>query len=340
MSFLRVTEAGLWSTVQDLGRFGSQALAVPVCGARDADALRLANVVVGNDEGCAGLEMVISGAAFEVVAESVRVAVAGADCLLEIESAKEKKRRRIPPLESVRLCRGSRLRVVFGAGCFCALLAVERGFAVEKILGSRSTCVAGKFGGFNGRPLQPGDELPLAAARVEKRPESLLTESLEKEVDSIIRVVPGPQEENFTEAARQLFYRSRYTISPRSDRIGIRLHGAALAHSALGFNLISDGIVTGAVQVPGNGLPIILFYDHQTTGGYPKIATVISTDLPRLGRLAPGETIQFSAVTVARAEALRRLHEANFQRLCRSIVPVTSEEEALSARLRAASLIS
>lgn len=342
MSALKVTDGGFCTTVQDLGRFGCQAMAVPVCGVRDANALRLANRLVGNEEGMEGLDIVFSGPAFEVAADSVRIALAGAEVALEIEVPGAKKNRLIPAGESVRLERGTRFSVGSFSDSFCCVLAVEGGFAVEKILGSRSTCIAGKFGGFEGRRLQAGDSLPLGQESVAKRSERVLPGWFYRagtDGRAVIRVVPGPQEEYFTAEARETFYASRYTVTAQSNSMGLRLEGPSLKHSSRGFNLVSDGIVTGAIQVPGNGMPIILFNDHQITGGYPKIATVISTDLATLGRLGPGAEISFKPLTVAAAEQVRRNHENNFQQMCGQICEVQSSEEALALRLAACNLL-
>ncbi|MCK9175080.1 MAG: biotin-dependent carboxyltransferase family protein [Desulforhopalus sp.] len=341
-ALMKVTEGGFCTTVQDLGRFGCQAMAVPVCGVRDADALRLANRLVGNEEGMEGLDIIFSGPAFEVATDSVRIALAGAEVALEIEVPGAKKKRLIPAGESVRLERGTRFAVGSFSNSFCCVLAVEGGFAVEKILGSRCTCLAGKFGGFEGRRLQAGDSLPLELEGVVTRPERLLAGWFYRggtDGSTMIRVVPGPQEEYFTAEAREIFYASRYTVTAQSNSMGLRLEGPALRHSSRGFNLVSDGIVTGSIQVPGNGMPIILFNDHQITGGYPKIATVISSDLSTLGRLGPGAEIFFKPLTAAAAEQVRRNHEHHFQQMCGQICEVQSSKEALALRLAACNLL-
>ena len=308
---LLVVAPGLHSTVQDLGRFGYQAYGVPVAGALDPVGLRLANAVAGNGAGrgeaMGALEFLYSGPTLEVAAAAVRVAASA-----EIEILSDPPRR-IPPWQSVRLVCGERFR--FGAlpgasrGSVCGYLAVEGGFAIAPILGSQSTYVRGRIGGLEGRPLRAGDRLALALDSPGERGEVCLAAPPELAPPARLRVVMGPQDDHFTQAALDAFLSQPFTVTQEADRMGLRLSGPRLDH-ARGFNIVSDGIATGAIQVPGSGQPIVLLADHQTTGGYPKIATVISADLPATGRLKPGDEIGFAAVSVAEAQDVRRSLEA------------------------------
>lgn len=313
---LKVLSPGFHTTIQDLGRYGYQDSGVPVSGALDSIALRLANTLVGNPQGAAALEILYQGPTFEVIAESVRIALAGANAAIEILDG---GRRTLPAWRSIRLVRGQVVRITAPPQTSCSYLAIEGGLAIASCLGSRATFVRGTLGGFEGRALREGDFLPLARNSVEERTELQLRDP-PPEAEDAIRVVLGPQHDYFTDAAIETFLSSEYTISKNADRMGIRLDGPLLQHRD-GYNIVSDGLATGAIQVPGSGQPIILLADHQTTGGYPKLATVISTDLPRLGRRRVGAKLRFAAVTVAEAERLRREQETALKALAAAAGP-------------------
>jgi biotin-dependent carboxylase-like uncharacterized protein len=314
---LEVLAPGLHTTVQDLGRTGFQAIGVPVSGALDGHALRLANRLVGNPPGIAGLEILLSGPTLRVAADAVRVALAGVDARLAIDGARTGA---VPAWQSVRLARGDVVNIVVGRRSACCYLAVEGGIAVPSVLGSASTYARAAVGGFSGRPLQPGDLLPLALADAPQRGELRLPNPPAAAADEPIRIVLGPQCDYFTDAAFAALLGTEYRISTNADRMGMRLDGPALAHRG-GWDIVSDAIATGAIQVPGSGKPILLLADHQTTGGYPKIATVISADLPVVGRRRPGNAIRFAAASVEMAEELARDAERRFAALAASLEP-------------------
>ena len=306
---LRVVTPGLNTTVQDLGRSGWQRFGVPVSGALDRVALAAANIVVGNEPGAAALECLYQGPLLEVMADSVRLAVAGAGAALEIAEAGDGGvPRRVPACESVTVERGARVRGVIAAPSMSAYLAVAGGIAVPVVMGSRSTLVRAGLGGHRGRALRAGDELPLAQAQAGTRAEMRLP-LVDLSPARLVRVVLGPQDDRFTQQALATLTAAAFTVEPASDRMGLRLAGPPLTHTR-GPDIISDAIAPGAIQVPGSGQPIIMLADRQTTGGYTKIATVISADLPALGRVGPGAQLRFSAVSVAEAEALRRALDA------------------------------
>jgi biotin-dependent carboxylase-like uncharacterized protein len=315
---LKVRAAGLHTTVQDLGRPGYQAIGVPVSGALDGVSLRLANALVGNPPGTPALEVLISGPTFEVAADTVRVALAGAGTSLAIGAEKE----RVGAGQSMTLPRGKVVEVVAGRQSACCYLAVEGGITVPLVLGSASTYVRAGIGGLDGRALRRGDFVPLAMARASHRAELRLSSPMVATGDLPIRVVLGPQQEYFSEEAVVAFLDAEFRISQSADRMGMRLDGPFLRHRR-GWDIISDAIMTGAIQVPGSGQPILLLADHQTTGGYPKIATVISADLPVVGRRRPGDAMRFAAVTVAVAEALCRADERHLAELTGQLEPVT-----------------
>ena len=313
---LKVLAPGLHTTVQDLGRLGYQAIGVPVSGALDGFSLRLANALVGNSPRTPALEVLMSGPTFEVAADTVRVALAGVGANLAIGAEKA----RIGAGQSVTLPRGAVIEVVAGQSA-SGYLAVEGGIAVPRVLGSTSTYVRAAIGGLDGRALRRGDFVPLAIARASERAELRLPLPLTPTGDQPIRVVLGPQQEYFTEEAVAAFLLAEFRISQSFDRMGMRLDGPFLQHRG-GWDIVSDAIMTGAIQVPGSGQPILLLADHQTTGGYPKIATVISADLPVVGRRRPGDRLRFAAVTVEVAEELCRAAECHLAELAAKLEPI------------------
>jgi len=313
-----VLSPGLHSTVQDFGRFGFQDLGVPVAGALDVIGLRLANALVGNLPGEAGLEISYLGPSLRVTAASVRLAVCG-PVRLSLTTGDGESR----PLEadrSHRLTRGDVLTIGAVERVAVAYLAVAGGFDLPPVMGSLSTYVRAGLGPLGGKPLAAGTVLPLRRAEAEPRGEYALANPAPYG-GGPIRVVPGPQRDCFTEEALATFLSAEYAVTKDADRMGLRLDGPALRHRA-GADIPSDGLVSGCVQVPGNGSPIILLADHQTAGGYAKIATVISADLPRVGRAVPGTRLSFAAVTVEQAEQARRALESDILGRVAGLVPV------------------
>ncbi|QCG89629.1 biotin-dependent carboxyltransferase family protein [Azospirillum sp. TSH100] len=317
-AFLTVVRPGLFATIQDLGRFGFQELGMPVAGALDPVALRLANALVGNPPGMAGLEIALLGPDLRVDAPSVRIAAVGPMAMrLEREGATPQP---LEPHRSHTLHRDDVLRLGAVNGASVACLAVAGGFALAPVMGSLSTYVRAGIGPLGGRPLAQDDRLPLALESAPDGPDVELPQPPDYGTGPL-RIVLGPQEDRFTGAALTTFLSATYRVGSQADRMGLRLDGPALAHKD-SADIPSDGLVTGSVQVPGNGQPILLLNDHQTAGGYAKIATVISADLPRAGRLRPGDSLSFQAVTVEEAEALRRRREQSIAGWIRAIRPV------------------
>jgi biotin-dependent carboxylase-like uncharacterized protein len=307
---LRVIAPGVMTTVQDLGRPGYQRLGVPPSGALDHVSMRAANLLAGNPPTAAVLEIAYAGPTLAVEGDSARVAFAGATAAIDVLAADGSGiRERLRPLESTRLTAGERLLIGALTGSAVAYLALEGGLALATVLGSRATLTRAGLGGFSGRALRAGDRIPLcqpvAAEREELTlpapPGQFLAQGPAR--PARIRVVLGPQDDHFTAGGLGTFLSASYTITRAADRMGMRLAGPPLEHSQKGCNILSDGIATGAIQVPGDAMPIVLLADRQTTGGYPKIATVISADIPRLGRMAPGDQLIFVAIDVAAAEA-------------------------------------
>jgi biotin-dependent carboxylase-like uncharacterized protein len=213
------------------------------------------------------------------------------------------------------------LQIVVDRQCACCYLAVEGGIAVPLVLGSASTYVRAAIGGLEGRALRRDDIVPLAIARTPERVELRLPRPPHAVGDQPIRVILGPQQDYFTEEAIATLLSAEFGVSKSADRMGMRLEGPPLRHRR-GWDIISDAIATGAIQVPGSGQPILLLADHQTTGGYPKIATVVSPDLAVIGRRRPGDTLRFVTVTVEEAEELCRESDRRFSELVAALEPM------------------
>jgi allophanate hydrolase len=264
-----------------------------------------------------------------VICDSARIALVGSGGGVEVKGREQPL---IPSGQTVRLTKGEIVRVKLGGDAFCSYLAIEGGFDVPLCLNSKSTYTRAAFGGLEGRQLQAGDILNGNKDDVAQREEVTLSEPRDLRFGQPIRVVLGPQDDFFTEAAIQEFLSGTYTITPASDRMGFRLEGPLLEHKGGNYNIVSDGIVAGSIQVPGSKLPIILLADAQTAGGYPKIATVISADLPLLGVRGSGRTIRFQVVSREEAENIRR---AEHKRLQDVIQAIRSVGETLGINIEA-----
>jgi biotin-dependent carboxylase-like uncharacterized protein len=273
--------------------------------------------MVGNADGAPTLEVLFHGPTLEVQATSVRVGIGGGNAEIELLGDRP---RSLGGWRSMVLRRGQVFRVSRLGDVACCYLAVEGGLAVEPCLGSASTYTRGGLGGYQGRALQAGDLVPLMREYASDRAELGLAEPSSSGRERPIRIVLGPQQDCFTDGALERLVSEEFTVSKHADRMGMRLDGPTLAHRD-SYNIVSDGIATGAIQVPGSGQPILLLADHQTTGGYPKIATVIAADIPVVGRRKPGDPIRFAAVDVAEAERLRREVEADFEALVARLSP-------------------
>jgi antagonist of KipI len=303
VEILEVLAPGPLTTVQDSGRYGFGRYGVPPSGALDSYSMRAANLLVGNGESEAGLEITLMGFRARAITD-LSVAITGGDLEPRLNG------------EPLGMWRVQRLKagevLSFGrprSGCR-AYLAVAGGVGVEPVLGSRSTNLVSGFGGLEGRALRKGDRL-LSGSSSPAGAESglLLREDLipRYERNRVLRILPGPHERDFEPSTWRLFLDSSFTVSVQSDRMGIRLSGASvLRREGLEESITSEGVVPGAIQVPGDGQPIIILVES-VTGGYRKIATVIAADLPFLGQLKPGDTVRFRDVSIEEAlEALRR----------------------------------
>lgn len=305
-----VKKGGPLTTLQDLGRYGYQKYGVLVSGAMDTVSLRLGNLLVGNEEGEGALEMTMSGPALKLPAGLV-IALTGADLQAKLGGAS------VPRNRAVYVKEDSLLTFGFAQEGCRGYLAVAGGFAVPKVMGSKSTYLRAKLGGFQGRPLADGDELETGnlaadqetlAQRLAKMPGKKFStfgwSIPESELFSAapIRVAEGLQFDWFKDESVWTFFNTPYAITAQADRMGYRMAGAKLEYKEEGRQLISEPVTFGSIQVPADGNPIILMADRQTTGGYPKIGQVIQADLPRLGQMKPGQNVYFQLVNLTQAE--------------------------------------
>ena len=318
---LRILAPGLLTSVQDLGRVGYQRFGIPVGGALDALSLRAANLLVGNPPDAGGLEIIASGPTFAVEAESARVAFVGAAVDLVLTREASPSRTAIRVGQSALLRRGDSLRAGSLKGSSTLYMAVEGGFDIPPVMGSVSTYLRGGFGGWRGRALKPGDCLPLKRAQAPERAELSVDAALFAPPRRFRVSVEGPQSDHFSEQECAAFFRRDYVVGPGWNRMGMRLAGEPLKPSR-GHNVTSDGVVRGSIQIPGDGLPIVLLAEHQTTGGYPKIGAVISADLPALGRLGVGSKLAFERVSREEADAARVAHASLIERLPSRLSPL------------------
>jgi biotin-dependent carboxylase-like uncharacterized protein len=336
---LHILKPGLMTTVQDLGRAGFQNLGVGISGALDPTALRVANLLVGNEPGTGTLEVIYLGPTVEIEADNVRMSFVGGAATVEIlPDASASSGTKIGTMRSVLVKRGEVVRVGSLTNSATLYVGIEGGFDLQPILGSVSTNIRGGTGGWQARAIMAGERLPLCRMRAPERDECQAA-GIEFRAPSRIRAIPGPQDDYFDDAEIKKFFGSEYTVQSGSDRVGMRLQGGAVQH-AKGFNIASDATAPGSIQVPGNGQPIVLMADRQTTGGYPKIATVISADVPALGRLSIGSKIMFESVTVEAALSLRRDMLAYLNDLPNCIVPIGRTCGDVNPRLFDRNLIS
>lgn len=302
MRHLLVARPGMLTTVQDLGRWGFQHAGVPVAGPMDFYSHHLANRMVGNPPGAAALEVTLIGPEIESDAP-VLCAVAGADFEVTVAG------RVVDCSRAFTVARGQRLRFGPRRSGARATLAVAGGIAVAPVFGSRSTSLSSALGGIGGRALKADDMLPVGEADGVPGDQRGTAFPLPAG-GATLRTIEGPHAAMFRRSAFDLLYGSRFTVTPASNRMGYRLSGPALEHEG-GADILSDATPIGSLQVPASGQPILLMADRQTTGGYPKIATVITADLPLAGQLAPGDWIEFTPCTRAEAiDALRSRYRA------------------------------
>ena len=314
-----VIKPGVCTTVQDRGRYGYMGSGFSPSGVMDRRAFRIANLLVDNDDNAPVLEFCLAGPTLRFTTNTF-IAITGADFNPTLNG------KPIPMYMAVLVKRGSVLS--FAAprkGVYGYLAIAGNSLAVPEVMGSRSTNLKCAIGGWKGGKLTTGDYLPFATKNVDFLP-NLASHMIDYDSDFYqwdaneitLRVVPGPQDDMFTEEGRRTFYSETYHTTPQCDRMGFRLDGPAI-DTVDGSDIISDGIAFGAVQVPNHGRPIIMLADRQTTGGYAKIGTVATADIPKLVQCAPGRAIRFERVSVQEAQDLYRA-EARKMKALRALV--------------------
>lgn len=297
MKTLSVLSGGLLTTVQDYGRHGLQAFGVPVSGAMDTYSLQWANKLVGNDRSLAALEITMQGPVLLANARLL-VAVTGGRFALSVNG------KPAPQWEAFTLAPGDRLDCGTAIRGARAYLAAAGGIAVPPVMGSRATFLRGQIGGLGGRALRAGDTLSVGECEDRSGlvgnfvPQALLPAPAQDLTR--VRIMLGPQDELFAPETLLQLEEGEYEVAAESDRMAYRLRGQPIARH-IGGDTVSDGVAPGSIQVPPSGQPIVMLADRQTTGGYPKIATVIGADLPLFGQLKPGDRLQFSVVSLEQA---------------------------------------
>jgi antagonist of KipI len=288
MAKIKILKAGLQTTVQDNGRWGYQQFGMPVAGAMDVYSLQLANKLVNNDLNEACLEVTIDGPRIEFESDTY-ISICGANMQAQINKAS------VEMFKALHVKNGDVLSFKgLISGCR-TYIAFSGGIQVPKVMGSKSTYLRGKLGGFKGRELKSGDELEIGAYNNPKIKEIGSDEIPEFKDCYTARIIAGPEAEFFTLKGLETFLYTEYTLSQQCDRMGYRLSGAKIEHKSK-VEIISSGIAFGTIQVPSHGEPIIMMADRQTTGGYPRIACVVSADLPYIAQLKPGDKLRFKEV--------------------------------------------
>jgi biotin-dependent carboxylase-like uncharacterized protein len=308
MDALRVISPGSFTTVQDRGRYSFIDRGVPPSGALDLNAYRIANLLVGNPAGAAALEITMMGPSLEVLGEA-DVALTGADMAMTINQEPA------PMWQMLRVKKGDVIRIRQAKSGCRSYLAVTGGLDVPVVMGSRSTCVKARIGGVEGRVLRKDDVLVRIPGDSLSTPRRLPADFIPTfSPDVVMRAVTGPQDEAFA-SGLETFFGSVYEVSPEADRMGYRLQGPPIHHDE-GYpqSIISEPTMPGNVQLPADGQPIILLVE-QTTGGYTKIATVISTDLPKIAQAVPGNRVRFQNVTLEEAHRIYREQASLLQQI-------------------------
>ncbi|MFN0017403.1 MAG: biotin-dependent carboxyltransferase family protein, partial [Pirellulaceae bacterium] len=308
---IQVIRPGLLTTVQDLGRLGKQRYGVVVGGAMDTFALRMANLLVGNEEGVAALEMTLLGPTLRFEQDTL-VALCGGEFRATVGDVP------LPTWRPVFIGKGSVLTCGSAISGCRGYLAIAGGIDVPMVLGSRSTYLHGKFGGHDGRAMREGDLLNISHSTlaVSRTPSPWRVGSVTPAYDDhpTLRVLLGSEFDGLSSQSQEQLFHSEFVVTPQSDRMGYRLSGPPLQRQSP-RELISDAVCPGVIQVPADGQPILLMADCATTGGYPKAACIANVDLPLAAQLRPGDRLRFAAISLAEAQSLLRDREADIERL-------------------------
>lgn len=307
-TIFKIIKPGLFTTIQDQGRTGYQKFGLAVSGSADYYAHRMANLLVGNHQSSAVVEVTLLGLRMKALSDHV-IAVTGGDLDFRINNVPA------PMWTSLKVNEGDVVDFLHCKSGCRAYIGITGGIAVPEVLGSRSTDPIGKIGGIEGRPFQKGDVIPVDEQRsyqfpgIRRRLPEQLIPRYEEEIR--VRVVLGPQEDAFTEEGLDVFLTSEYRVSKDIDRMACRLEGPEIGHID-GADITSEGIFTGAIQIPRNGRPIVFLVGRQSIGGYTKIGGVITVDQPKLAQAKPGDRITFEKVTIDEAHVLMKEQEKTF----------------------------
>ncbi|MFW5872423.1 MAG: biotin-dependent carboxyltransferase family protein [bacterium] len=312
MKGFKVLKVGICDTIQDLGRYGFQQYGIPVSGAMDSFALRMGNRLLGNNDDEAGIEISSPGLSLEVLDQTV-IAMTGGDFKPTINNSP------VSMWSSIEVGKGDCISFNQIRNGSRSYLLVAGGIIVPSIFGSKSTYLPGKMGGIMGRKLKKDDLLNIGKQSYDKL-ENILGRTIPSNKipayknENEIRVILGPQEDYFSSNGLDTFLNSAYFITVNSNRMGYRLDGPKIA-SKRGSDIVTDGIPLGSIQVPNDGMPIVMLADHQTTGGYAKIATVISVDIDKFAQMSPGNKIKFRQTNIAHAHKLLSEREDSIAKL-------------------------
>ena len=330
MPVLEVLDTGPLTTIQDTGRFGLRAFGVSQAGPMDQLAFEMANLLVGNEQSTAAVEFASNGGRFRFDANTA-VAVTGPGVGLSIDGAS------MATNLTLKIDAGQVLSIGTVRNGLWGYLAVAGGIDTQPVLGSRATHLRFGLGGLAGRSLVGGDRVPVAS--IDGAPPIRIAEQdLPKTDQTPIRVILGPQDDYFDPDMIAQFLSTTFRVSTRVDRMASVLDGAPLI-AKRGHDIISDGTIPGVIQVPGSGQPLILMADGQTTGGYPKIATIIGADLRRVAQTPPGKNLSFKAVTPEEAEAALLSHRNRHREILKSVC-LAKFGQTCTKRLYSANLIS
>jgi len=295
---IRILDAGPQTTVQDLGRTGRMRYGIPPSGPVDRFAFVLVNRLLANPDTAAALECTLMGPRFEMTAAGA-IAVTGADMPVTVNDQEA------PGWATIAVKSGDVVKLGAARTGVRSYVGFAGGLDVPLVLGSRSTYLRGRIGGLQGRALRKGDELAILPSSPVKPRRVARRDIPDYTGEPTVRAVLGPQADRFTEEGLRALFGGRYEVLPQSDRMGSRLRGPRIEH-ARGHDIVSDGIALGSIQIPGDGQPIVLLVDRQSTGGYTKAATICSSDIWRVGQARPGQWLHFQAIDVEEAHRVLR----------------------------------
>ncbi|AWL13115.1 Allophanate hydrolase [Saliniradius amylolyticus] len=315
MNTLQIHTPGIMAFVTDGGRFAQAHIGLSAGGPADRPAFDMANALLGNDANATAIEVTMGGLEFTIDADTI-ICVTGAPMPLTINDEPA------PLWQTLQLKQGDRVALDYCQSGVRSYVAIKGGFDVTEQFGSTATVIREGIGGLNGGPLQPGDTLSFPATATTDTPLRRLPECWRPEYpdELTLRIVPSYQVDYFSPVNRQIFYTSSYKVSDQADRMGYRLSGPAIPCDLT--EMYSEGIAPGAVQVPGDGQPIVLLCDRQTIGGYPKIGSVLSLDCARLAQCRPGARVRFEAISVNEAQSLLHLQKVKLANILNKLEPV------------------